>query len=99
MELLSLIPMLLKALPLAIAGLLALLWKWEKGKRKQAEAERDAYAKVEEVRKADVKVDRETKAQVEKVDATPDSGLDAELDRVFNYAESRNAKVREANDQ
>ena len=43
MELISLLPVILKVLPVALLGLVALLWKWEKSKRKAAEQERDNF--------------------------------------------------------
>ena len=85
----------IKTALLAVGGLVAgaYLW-WVNRSRTKYKDEAEAWRKVQEVRKQDEQVDKTIEAEVGRVDAAPDSGLDAELDRVRDYSKARNAKGR-----
>jgi len=85
----------IKTVLMGLGGLAAgvYLW-WLNRSRRQYKEEAEGWREVQEVRKHDEKVDEDIRVEIEKVDAAPDSSLDAELDRVRDYAKARNAKGR-----
>lgn len=73
------------------AAILGIYIYWLKGSRDSYKAETQEWRKVEEVRKHDAQVDKAIAVEIDRVDATPDAGLDDELDRVCQYADAKNA--------
>ncbi len=75
MELLSLIPMLIKALPVILLGILYALFKREKSKRRRAEEQRDSAKASFELAGETREIEKEGEALVKKVEDADLGGL------------------------
>ena len=78
---------------LGVSAAAIYLW-WLNRSRRQYKEEAEDWREVQEVREHDAKVDEDIKVEIDRVNAAPDSGLDAELDRVRDYSKASNAKGR-----
>lgn len=88
-----------KTLLLALGGAIAgIYFLWVKKSGDNAKAEVKAYQRADEVRANDEKVDMQVDAEVKRVEAIDpvapgaDAQLDSELDRVCEYAETKNSQ-------